>query len=476
MSSDHFPDTLKKALRWEFHYARAIFLSGLIVAIGCCASAAFWTIGIKGAKQDQELQFVKQADELITAIQTTWQEFSVVGLWMQEECHGHEDSEFLKWTSCSREDFAELYEFVSSSGLDFQAILWIPKVTNEERPSVEDDAANYYSEFLPDLYYRGIQEYGWDPAKNRTTLIPRRESPFYFPIHYILPLEGGNIFFLDYDMYAIEEQARELDQALTTMKPTMTGRFRLGESSYALIYIHPGIKRAGSNETSNALSAIVVAVSEILKRAMRTQNENLGVYVYDETYHDGNQPQESYFLGGAQYVHHDGDSQMKFVDEVDIKTARTSAKRIREVSVPVEDRIWRIIVTDPKNVYEPELAFVILAGTVILVACLMLAIWFYTSINRAAKIQEITLASEAEKAALVVENAKAAAAAEREINDYIAHVSENATWTMKRCVGDVDLTFLFDCFVHLAGSSQSLVGRNVSMQVSSITQVLPSSD
>ena len=117
MSSDHFPDTLKKALRWESHRARAIFLSGLIVAIGCCASAALWTIGIKGAKHDQELQFVKQADELITAIQTTWQEFSVVGLWMQEECHGHEDSEFLKWTSCSREDFAELYEFVSSSSV-----------------------------------------------------------------------------------------------------------------------------------------------------------------------------------------------------------------------------------------------------------------------------------------------------------------------------------------------------------------------
>ena len=62
----------------------------------------------------------------------------------------------------------------------------------------------------------------------------------------------------------------------------------------------------------------------------------------------------------------------------------------------------------------------VLGGVVIFVACILLALWFYSSTQRAAKIHDIQAAADAEKAALIVDNAERAALAERELNDYLA--------------------------------------------------------
>jgi signal transduction histidine kinase/CheY-like chemotaxis protein len=61
----------------------------------------------------------------------------------------------------------------------------------------------------------------------------------------------------------------------------------------------------------------------------------------------------------------------------------------------------------------------------IFVACACLALWVLTSYHRETKINELRSAAEADKAAMLVENAHKAAKAERELNDFIAHEVRN---------------------------------------------------
>jgi signal transduction histidine kinase len=65
----------------------------------------------------------------------------------------------------------------------------------------------------------------------------------------------------------------------------------------------------------------------------------------------------------------------------------------------------------------------VLRGVLIFVACLFVAIWFYITMQRAAKIDQINALNE--KNVLYVDTAHKAAVSERELNEYIAHEVRN---------------------------------------------------
>ena len=63
----------------------------------------------------------------------------------------------------------------------------------------------------------------------------------------------------------------------------------------------------------------------------------------------------------------------------------------------------------------------ILGSSVILVATVFLALWFYSTQRKASAIRRVQAEAEAEKAALIIGNAEKAAAQERELNEYLSH-------------------------------------------------------
>ena len=75
--------------------------------------------------------------------------------------------------------------------------------------------------------------------------------------------------------------------------------------------------------------------------------------------------------------------------------------------------------------YEPEIFYIILGSSVILLATLFLSFWFYSSQRKAAAIQRLQRKAEAEKAALIISNAEATATQERELNEYLSHEVRN---------------------------------------------------
>jgi hypothetical protein len=119
---------------------RTLIFSILIALIGVGVSAAFLGLGLRGADSDKGLEFNKQASEIIKAVEGTWKDFEVAGLWIHEKCRSsaYQKDTHLPRGICSREDFLELYEYLLSTGLEFEEIAWVPNVTHVDRANMEE--------------------------------------------------------------------------------------------------------------------------------------------------------------------------------------------------------------------------------------------------------------------------------------------------------------------------------------------------
>lgn len=119
---------------------RTLIFSILIFLIGLGVSAAFLGLGLRGADSDKRLLFERQASEIIKAIEGTWNDFEIAGLWIHENCRSSADQKDtnLPRGICSREDFLELFEYLLSTELEFEAIAWVPNVTHVDRAIMEE--------------------------------------------------------------------------------------------------------------------------------------------------------------------------------------------------------------------------------------------------------------------------------------------------------------------------------------------------
>jgi len=147
----------------------------LMVFVGGIASASFLYIGITSAKQDEQEQFNRRAAEVVQELKSAWEDYQVAGLWIHESCR----------KDCTRQDFRELYEYLKSDGLEFQAAEFIPNITQEEREQVEEEDKQWYAENYPDVVFHGLK--GFEPdeeSENGLSMQNRSEQPFYFPVRY----------------------------------------------------------------------------------------------------------------------------------------------------------------------------------------------------------------------------------------------------------------------------------------------------
>lgn len=396
----------------------ANLFASLIFLIGVALSAAFLTIGIMGARQDKDDEFMRRASELVKEIEASWKDYEVAGLWIHEACR-HRD--------ISRDDFRDLYEHLSYGGLEFQAAEFIPNVTREEREGMEAEIRAYLKENFPDVNYRGFV--GFEPTAenpNELSIQNRSEQDFYFPVHFVEPVEGNEAA-IDFDLYSSASRRRTIELALETWKPALTARLSLVQetdpNAFSVLLMHPGIPVSGDrNLKAGDLSLMVIRIPDLLERASDGQSEKTSVYIFDST-HPTNHPQ---FLGGAVLNLVDGDVELDFVAETELSVVRASgASHVREEQVSIASRQWTVAVAAVGDTYEPALGFVILGGVMIFVACTCVALYVFTNMRRQAKINKMKSAAEAEKAAMIVESATRAAKVERERNDFIAHEVRN---------------------------------------------------
>jgi two-component system, NtrC family, sensor kinase len=184
----------------------------LIVLIGGCAAIAFLFVGIRGVQNDQNARFDRHVIRVVGSIRSTFAKYETAGLFVHQACR-HRD--------ISRQRFRELYENILSTGLEIQATSFNPNISHAERLAVENEARQFYQQYFPNVNYTGIQ--GLEPTAgsvSNLTVQPRSIQTFYFPVHYIEPVQG-NEGAIDFDLYSSISRRATIQQIMENWRPAV---------------------------------------------------------------------------------------------------------------------------------------------------------------------------------------------------------------------------------------------------------------
>lgn len=417
-SADHDATTLPP--RSQVPHLTTRWISCLILLTGAAACATILGLGITAIQQDHEADFLRVATDLQIQFEIAFRDYATAGKWLHQACRERR---------MTHRRFREVYEYMAS-GLEFQFVAWNPNVTHAERPLYENETRVFRDEMDLPGFYLGFSGVDYNSSTRIYTPQPRSPQPFYFPIHFIEPIES-EYQTLDFDSYAVYF-SESIDRAIQTWAPVLSPRIRYElrappdqdpEGTYHVSLHHPGVPLPSFPEvTPRDLAIISFYVPDLFERAhgstttaaaaaqgkAATRHPSTSVYLFDAT----DSPEAPQFLGGA----HVDQTELAVAQEIELSELRAQRQTFEvENSLQVASREWLFVVTCSDTLLAAGHGFVILGAALIFLASVGLALWVDTHHRRAVRIHDLQAQAEAEKTALMVENAKKAAASEREL-------------------------------------------------------------
>jgi hypothetical protein len=411
----------------------------LIVSLGLVTSGGFLYMGIRSSYREQYDQFERSADDTVRRFQSAFQTYTRTASLIHNRCRSR---------NFTREEFRQLYEYVKASGLTFQAIQFDPRIHREERAQAEEEARNFYARHYPNVRYRGFLTV---PNDNTNETFEQAESDFYYPIHYMEPVVGNEAA-VALDYHSSESRRSAVRHCLSTGEAALTDRLRLiqdKQTIYGVVLFHPGVNVESSSATGASyepsppssppsasvwprdLASIVIRIPDLIDRAMESQGGDLAAYLFDPSRYSGDEP---LFLGGVRVSSSPSNGspaqikrrELTFIPETHLHLVTSRQHHYKMANVSAANKVWTVVVVAVEGTFQPHLIYVVLSSAMILLASLGLAHWNYSYTERVVKFNAIRAAAEAEKQALILENARQAAIAERELNDFIAYVAMSA--------------------------------------------------
>ena len=189
--------------------------------------------------------------------------------------------------------------------------------------------------------------------------------------------------------------------------------------------MHPGVNLTTQPDVwPKDLASIVIRIPDLIKRAAANQGESSEIYIYDM----GDSSSNPLFLGAAKVVNRGigKGADLVRIDEIQLEELEANSPSMTfEGEVRAANKIWLVHVHVLSGTFESNHTFVVLGGSIIFVASICLAWWVYSNTRRVEFFNSIKAAAEAERAALILNNANQATKAERELNDFIAHEVRN---------------------------------------------------
>ena len=374
--------------------------------IGIATTAAFLTVGISSACNDQNTQFERSASDLIDKIGGSWDDFMYAASLIHNRCR---DRNF------TRAQFRSLYEYLIADGLQFQAAHFGPNITHDERDAAEEEARAFYAQYYDHIQYRGFVGFN---VGNETSLQPRWEAPFYFPIHYMEPVLGNEAA-IDLDFHASGSRQTAVLYCMKQGKPALTDRLRLVQEteqiSYGVVLMHPGVNlTAQSDVWPRDLASIVVRIPDLIQRGANNQVESSRTYLFDLSDSTGS----PLFLGGMQISPSKVDDEpptLTSLPDIQLDELLATSDRYLAEDITVANKQWTAVVVALPGTYEPDIIFVVLGGCIIWIASLCLATWVWSNTRRVNRDIAERARTESEKTALILSAARQAAKAEREL-------------------------------------------------------------
>lgn len=392
----------------------------LIIFLGMATGSAFLAIGITSSKKEEKEQFMRQASDLVSRIERSWADYVTAAAYIHGRCRNR---------NFTRSDFRDTYEYLIGSNLTFQAAQFDPNITRDERPYYEEEARKYYAENYEYINYTGFM--GFNQA-NLSKPEPRDEADFYFPIHYMEPIPG-NEKAIDLDYHASGPRKQTVTFCMEHGKPGLTDRLTLVQEfdeKFGVVLFHPGFNLSTHNDVwPRDLASIVIRIPDLLKRAARDVDITASVYIYDNSDSQG----FPRFLGAAfidaKKEDAEGYPAMIDLNETHLyqleQTIEENHVLNKTAIVNAANKNWTIVVHTMEGDYKPTLVIEIIGGVIIFAASVCLAYWVYANSKRMDAFNRMRSQAEAERAALILENARQATKAERELNDFIAHEVRN---------------------------------------------------
>lgn len=464
---------------WSLYRNNGMLTAFLILVLGSATAAFLLGIGIKGAIEQQQDQFERAAVETTTLLEQAFEDYvNAVGM-VHSRCRRRD---------CSRQNFRDLYEFLVqdklqtdgdgsssvSAGLAFKAVQYYPNTSHAERPAREADTRAFYNQHYPHINYTGFV--GFNNLDASGGLQPRQEEPWYFPVHYMEPV-AGNEAAIDLDYHSSEVRIRAVEAVFDNQAPSLSDRLSLVKKqgqvsrcgnhngpSYGVVLAHPGqdlsrtddpnAKFSNLNDYDSIyaantdidadvpydpafpdrgfkddvwprdLAAMVLCIPDLLTRSTLHQDKSSIVYI-----HDNNHPwaEEPVFMGGATVVGNGPNTQpdISFLDETDWSDLDSIQEWKRQANIHAANRVWTITVVALPGDYDPVIMTIVLGSAIIFVCSVMVSVWVVLNGRRMEQWNAMTAAAQAEKAALILQNAQQQAKTERELNDFLAHEVRN---------------------------------------------------
>ena len=392
-----------------------------ILTLGLATSGAFLGLGVVSALADQDEHFERSATDLVKKMKSAVEDYINAASFIHNRCRSRE---------FSRRDFREIYEYLTAGGLDVLSVQYYPNITHDERPAGEAEALAFYAKNYPYVNYQGFVGFESD---NATSLGPRSPQDFYFPIHFLEPVQGNEAV-IGLDMYSSESRRQTILSCIDTGLPTLTDRLRLVQErgkAYGVVLMHPGINFTSPFGDDVAtiwprdIAGIVLRIPDLLQRFSVDQSESMAIYLYDQMDETTSRTGKPQFLGAVMVrPRDDQDAELVFLPEVELIEVRRN-EQFYEENVSAANKVWTVVVVAVDETFDPVLRFVILGGIIIFAASVFIGIWVFKNARRTAKFNAQKAEAEAERAALILDSARQAAIAERELNDFIAHEVRN---------------------------------------------------
>ena len=393
----------------------------LVLLLGLSGGIAFCVLTIRAEQAAQNEHFVTRATQLSKDITSTVQEYEVAARSVHNVCRNRKTT---------RQEFRQFYEYLTSGGLRFGAAQCVPNVTHAERPIYEAEASAFYKEHYPStVNYTGFNGFNHsvDPETGETMIgrIPvADDAPFYFPVHYSEPVVR-NAKALGLDTFSHPFQKMEIIRAIETHEPVLGGRMKVVQenemNAYSVIIRSPGIRVADDEfeieqdeelllaNYSNGgipqeLGVILVRIPSLLERRAEEQRESMGCFLYDVSPHNtGGDP---VYLGSAQFIATIADGTINttvlFPEEeveYDFVKSKYPANRLMEVTIPIADGSWKLLVTPmyTDDSFEVSVYETIFGTVMILLCTLGVAVFLYRNMRQMQDIHKAKNQAEAER-------------------------------------------------------------------------------
>jgi hypothetical protein len=393
-------------------HAVPILLPLLIVIVGLCIGGTVLGLDIPNQVESQNERFLKVADEAFLKLQYSLDDYQVSGLWLHQSCRNR---------NLSHERFRVLYEYITSTGLDYQAVSCALNVSADERLLYENQSRAYLAENYPSATYIGFTSLV-SPADPPELMVMPNVS-HYFVNHFVEPLEDPyNQEGIDFDVSTATYYTM-FTQALETGKLSVTARLeylpppedKSQAYEYSLIMASPGIPTTFDNDATDiqGVAILLLKFHSLLQRAYReiAVNDEIFVYIYDSTDSVIQQDGHPSFLGGVRL----SNGNMSFTQEVHYSDVFANEGEhgvllTSENSLTFAAREWKFVAVGVDEAYKPDYFLTIFGAVMIIVASICAALWIFSRSK-----------ARAEKSAILLASAKNMATAERELNDFIAH-------------------------------------------------------